>query len=102
MAKKDMTRRRFLRGMMAGSAVTVGLPFLEIFLNANGTALASGAPIPVRFGTWFWGLGMNKNIFVPKKVGRNFDLPEEIESLASIKQHINLFTNFNATTDGRP
>lgn len=102
MARTELTRRRFLKGMMAGSAVTVGLPFFEIFLNANGTALASGAPIPTRFGTWFWGLGMNKEIFVPKKVGADFDLPEEIAALADLKQHINLFTNFNATTDGRP
>lgn len=102
MAKKEVTRRRFLKGMVAGSAVTVGLPFLEVFLNVNGTALASGAPIPTRFGTWFWGLGMNKKIFVPKKIGADFDLPEEIAALAPVKKHINLFTNFNATTDGRP
>lgn len=102
MSKKDISRRRFLKGMVAGSAVSVGLPFLEIFLNANGTAQASGLPIPQRFGTWFWGLGMNKEIFVPKTLGANFDLPLEIEALKSVRQHINIFSNFNAVTDGRP
>lgn len=95
-------RRRFLKGMMATSAVTVGLPFLQVFLNGNGTALASGAPIPTRFGTWFWGLGMNENIFVPKKTGAGFDLPEEIAMLADIKDHINIYTNFKSSTDGNP
>lgn len=63
------TRRNVLRGMLNGSAVAVGLPFLELFLNGNGTALADGAPLPTRFGTWFWGLGMNKEIFTPTKFG---------------------------------
>ena len=52
-----MNRRSFLRGSIQGAAVAVGLPLLDCFLNDNGTALASGGPIPVRFGTWFWGLG---------------------------------------------
>ena len=39
---KAFTRRRVLRGMLDGSAVTVALPMLNCFLNGNGTALASG------------------------------------------------------------
>lgn len=89
----NLTRRRVLRGMLNGTAVTIGLPLLNCFLNDNGTALASGAPMPVRFGTWGWGLGMNKSIFVPKKLGADFDLPEEIAALAPIRRHINLITN---------
>jgi hypothetical protein len=88
--------------MLNGSAVTVALPLLNCFLNDNATALASGAPLPVRFGTWAWGLGMNKDIFVPKKLGANFDLPEEIVSLTPVRQHINLYTNFNGFRDAAP
>ena len=69
---KNLTRRRVLRGMFNGTAVAVGLPLLNCFLNNNGTALASGAPLPQRFGTWSWGLGMSKSIFVPKKTGAWF------------------------------
>ncbi|MHB1207528.1 MAG: DUF1552 domain-containing protein [Rhodospirillaceae bacterium] len=98
----NMNRRRALRGILGGSAVTVGLPLLNIFLNENGTALASGEPMPTRFGTWLWGLGMNAAIFTPKKTGANFDLPPEIESLKNVKQHINLFTNFNTFKDAAP
>ncbi len=97
-----LSRRRVLRGMLNGSAVTIALPFLDFFLNENGTALASGAPIPQRFGTWSWGLGMSEAIFVPKKTGANFDLPPEIASLAPVQKHINLFTNFHVFKDAAP
>jgi len=96
------TRRRILRGMMGGGAVTVALPFLDCFLNSNGNALASGAALPVRFGTWLWGCGVNSQLFVPKKVGADYDLPEQIASLKGYSQHVNLYTNFDVVTDGRP
>lgn len=99
---KDFSRRRVLRGMLNGTAVSVALPLLNCFLNENGTAFANGTPLPVRFGTWAWGLGMNKDIFVPKKLGADFDLPEEIIALAPIRQHINLYTNFNGFRDAAP
>jgi hypothetical protein len=99
---KGISRRRFLRGTLQGAGVSVALPFLDAFLDGNGKALAAGAPIPLRFGTWSWGLGMSKDIFVPKRTGANFDLPEEISSLALVQQHINLFTNFHVFRDDAP
>jgi hypothetical protein len=50
--------------MVKGVGVTVALPFLDYFLNGNGTALASGAPMPVRFGTSGYGLGGTSKLFV--------------------------------------
>jgi len=97
-----LNRRRFLKGTLNGGVVTVALPFLDCFLDDGGTALASGAPIPMRFGTWSWGLGMSEAIFVPKKTGAGFDLPTEIESLAPVQQHINLYTNFHVFKDAAP
>jgi hypothetical protein len=97
-----VNRRTVLRGMLQGTAVTVALPLLNCFLNDNGNALASGAPLPVRFGTWFWGLGMNKSIFIPKQVGAGFDLPEEIAALKAVQQHLNLFTNHRVFRDSNP
>jgi hypothetical protein len=85
--------------MLNGSAVTVALPLLDCFLNGNGNAYADGSPLPVRFGTWFWGLGMAQKVFVPKKLGANFDLQEETASLAPVKDKINLFTNYTAFRD---
>ena len=97
-----LSRRRVLKGMLNGSVVSIALPFLDCFLNESGTALASGAPIPQRFGTWSWGLGMSEAIFVPKKTGANFDLPPEIASLAPVQKHINLYTNFHVFKDAAP
>ena len=36
-----LTRRRVLRGMLGGGAVTVGLPILDCLLDDNGTAFAA-------------------------------------------------------------
>lgn len=100
---KRVSRRQVLRGIVNGAAVSVALPLLDCFLDGNGTALAAtGAPVPTRFGTWFWGLGMNSRVFVPKKYGADFDLPEEIACLAGVKQHLNLFTNFSVPIDSNP
>jgi len=88
--------------MLGGAAVTVGLPLLDCFLDTNGQAFANGAPLPVRFGTWFWGLGMNAKIWEPHKEGADYDLPDEIAAFKDIKQHVNLYTGFDVKTDGKP
>ncbi len=97
-----INRRRVLKGVLDGTAVTLSLPLLNCFLNGNGTALADGRKMPVRFGTWFWGLSMSSSIFVPKKVGANYDLPEEIVSFKPIQQYMNLFTGMSAFRDTDP
>jgi len=99
---KNLSRRRVLKGMLGGGAVVVALPLLDCFLNDNGTALASGAPMPVRFGTYFWALGMQDKVFVPKTIGPNYDLPPEIAALAGVREHVNVLTGFNAYNDTAP
>src|SRR5665213_1638713 len=92
--------RTILRGMLGGSAVTVGLPLLDCFLNTNGTAFAAtGAPLPVRFGTWFWGCGLNPGRWVPQKTGANYDTPAEIKVLEPFKDRLSVFSGFRAITD---
>ncbi|HWK48700.1 MAG TPA: DUF1552 domain-containing protein [Steroidobacter sp.] len=97
-----LNRRRVLKGMLNGAAVTVGLPLLDCFLNESGTAFASGAPMPVRFGTWGYGCGATSKVFVPKKFGAGYDLPEEIASWAPVRNHVNLYTNSTAILDSAP
>lgn len=100
---KELNRRRVLRGVLEGGVVTVALPMLNCFLNGNGTAMAAtGQPLPVRFGTWFWGLGMNPAAFTPKIIGANYDLPPELAPLKDVKQHINVFSGFNIRKDDAP
>jgi hypothetical protein len=106
---KTFDRRTLLRGTIAGGVVSVGLPLLDIFLNNNGTALAQGQPLPVRFGVWFWGLGMNAQRWVPSTVGDGYDLPVELAALdrtlpdgSALKDHVSILSGFDVKLDGRP
>lgn len=97
----ELTRRRVLRGMMAGGAIAVGLPILDCMLNTNGTAFAAtGAPIPPRLATWFWGLGVGEGEWQPKIAGANYDLPRQFQALAPLKKKLNLFSGGQVFLDG--
>ena len=98
-----ISRRNVLRGALGGAAVSVGLPFLDWMLNDSGTALAAGAPIPVRFGTWFWGLGHTPGHAVVDKTvtGHGIDFKGECEALLRHRDIINYFGKFNMPLDGR-
>ena len=97
-----LDRRTALRGFVQGAAVTVGVPLLDLFLDGNGTAMANGAPMPTRFGTWFWGLGVNPPRWFPSKIGPNYDLKIELEPIRAYQQKINVFSDFSIPLDGRP
>ncbi len=98
-----LSRRRVLRGMMGGGAITVGLPFLDCFLDSNGAAqAATGAPLPVCFGTWFHGCGLNPGRWEPKTVGPNYEFGVELQPLTPFKSKINVYSQMSALLDGRP
>ena len=100
-------RRSFLRGMLQGTAVCVGIPILDRFLDGSGTVYADGARLPVRFGTYFWGLGLTDTPtggtrWVPSKTGRGYEIMPELESLRPVKDKVSVFSGFRAIGDGRP
>jgi hypothetical protein len=99
---RNINRRRVLRGMFGGAAVSVGLPFLDCFLDTNGTALASGQQLPVVFGTWFWGLGLNPGRWEPAKPGKLDAMNVELQPLAAYKDKMNVFSGMKAFLDGKP
>jgi Protein of unknown function (DUF1552) len=99
---KKWSRRRILKGILQGSAVTVALPLLDCFLDGNGQALASGAPVPVRFGTWFWACGINASRFFPDRVGADFDLKQETAALQPFKKKVTIFSGYNVILNGVP
>lgn len=101
MHKKEISRRKVLRGLLQGSAVSVGLPMLDLFLNENGTAMADGSQLPVCFGTWFWALGLSPGQWEPKGVGSDFELGPQLAMLEPIKSKINLFTDTQIFLDGK-
>lgn len=99
----NWARRNVLTGMCRGAAVAVSLPILDLFLDGNGEAFAAtGAPLPKRFGTWFWGCGINTKRWVPDKVGANFDLKQELTSFAPVQDKLTVFSGFNCVLGGRP
>src|SRR5882724_2962246 len=98
-----LSRRRVLRGMMDGAAVTVALPFLDCVLDTNGAALAAtGAALPVCFGTWFYGCGLNPGRWEPKTVGPNYEFGVELQPLTPFKHKLNVYSQMSALLDGRP
>ena len=100
-------RRSILRGMLGGTSVFLGLPVLDQFLDGNGTAFADGVKLPVRFGTYFWGLGLTDTPaggtrWVPKQLGQGYEITPELTSLQPVKDKVSVFSGFRAIGDGRP
>jgi hypothetical protein len=92
MSRRTLSRRAVLRGLAAGSMVTVGLPLLEIMVNESGTALADGSALPSPFMTWFFGNGVRLGHFEPTQVGANWQLSEELAPLVNVKEYITVCT----------
>ena len=104
----NLSRRRVLRGTMGGMAITVGLPYLDCFLNSNGDALAAtGEPLPVCFGTWLQSMGLTPGFWVPKTTGPNYENNDHYESVGGLKvlepykDRINIFSGMKYFLDGR-
>src|SRR5712692_2532736 len=97
-----LNRRTILRGLFQGATVAMALPYLDCFLNDNGTLLASGAPLPIRFGTWFWGLGVTPRRWFPTKVGKDYELLPELKPIEAHKGKVTIFSGFDCLTDGKP
>ncbi len=100
---KKLDRRTLLRGVLNGAAVSVALPFLDCFLDVNGTALAAtGERLPVRFGTWIWGCGHIPERWIPTTTGADFALPADLEPLAAYRNRLAIFSGFDVKLDGVP
>jgi Protein of unknown function (DUF1552) len=98
----QLTRRTVLRGMLGGTAVSVALPFLDCFLNEHGTALASGAPLPPVFGSWFQNLSLNPGRWKPDRVGMGFQNNVELKVLDPFRTRMNVISGTKYFLDGRP
>ena len=93
-----ISRRAVLRGMLAGGiSISVPLPRLAGMLNGNGTAYAGGGPLPVRFGTWFFGNGIIPDRWVPNRTGRGdaWQLSEQLAPLVEVKPWLSVITGLS-------
>jgi hypothetical protein len=97
-----LTRRSMLRGMLGGTAVSVALPFLDCFLNEQGKALASGAPLPPVFGSWFQNLSLNPGRWKPDRIGAGFQNNVELKVLDPFRERMNVISGAKYFLDGRP
>jgi Protein of unknown function (DUF1552) len=98
---KGLKRRAFLRGTLGGTAVSVALPFLDVFLNNSGTAMAAtGAPLPRRFGTWFFGCGMNPTRWTPGAEGNGWEITPELAPVEAVRDRINILSGYSVLLNG--
>jgi hypothetical protein len=96
-------RRSMLRGVIGGTTVGVSLPLLDMFLDGNGAALANGMPLPTRFGSFFWGLGLTPTRWEPKTVGKGYETPPQLAFLDDgLKDRATVFTGLTVKLNGRP
>ncbi len=98
MKRHTLGRRSLLRGLLYGSAVGVGLPTLEMMLDAHGTAHADGTPLPKRFGIFFWGNGVRLAKWTPAAQGANWALTEELAPLKNVKDYVSVLSGYNIKT----
>jgi hypothetical protein len=98
---KGIARRTLLRGALQGTAVSVALPFLDVFLDSSGKAFAAtGAPLPRRFGTWFFGCGMNPPRWVPDTEGSDWELTPELAPVEPVRHRMNVISGYSVLLNG--
>ena len=101
-------RRSLLKGVLSGgTAVCLGLPTLDMWMNAHGETLANGQALPVRFGTYFWGLGLTDtpaggSRWVPPTVGYDYEVMPELETFRDLKDKVSVFSGYRVIGDGKP
>jgi len=92
-------RRTLLRGMLGGTAISVGLPLLDCFLDTHGEALADGGPLPKTFVSWFQGLGFQPGFWEPKTVGANYTFGRELRAMQPIRDKVNIVSGLKVYVD---
>jgi len=98
-----LDRRFLLRGTCQGALAIIGMPFLDCFLDSKGKALAAtGRPLPTRFGTYFYGLGLTKQLWIPKNGGKDWDITTQLKPLEPMRAKINVWSGLRVPLDDNP
>ena len=91
-----------MRGTLGGAAVSVGLPFLDVFLNTNGDALAAtGAPLPAPLRHLVFRLRHE-----PAALGSrgpwaaDWELTPELLPIEPMREHMNILSGFSVLMQG--
>jgi hypothetical protein len=86
--KKSLPRRTMLKGLGAG----IALPMLDAMLPALSAKTASAPP---RLGFVYVSHGIIFPQWKPQQTGRNFELSPNLQPLAKIRDHVNVYTNLS-------
>ena len=90
-----VSRRGFLRGVLGGGLITVGLPWLESLGGQGTSAWAAGeSGFPIRFGLFMWGNGVLPEKWIPESTGTDFALSEQLASLEAHQQKLTVLTGY--------
>jgi hypothetical protein len=96
MTRRYLSRRTFLRGSIAGTALALGLPPLDAMLRADG-AWADGSQDQPFFGVFYWANGLpwhgvhggeqgaagHPDLWTPSTTGAGFTPPELLAPLSA-------------------
>ncbi len=99
MKTRPLSRRTVLRGLLGGAAVSVGLPWLEIFGPQARSAFAAPAEgFPKRFALFFWGNGMLPERWIPGSTGEAWPITEQLEPLRDVWNDVSVVTGLRVMT----
>ena len=101
MRTSKISRRTVLRGTLAGTVVSLGLPPLEAMFNANGTSYAQGATSPRRLGIFFWGGGVKHDRWNPTATGAAWVPSPALAPLMPHKDYISIVSGTSVNVSGQ-
>lgn len=97
MTRPHPTRRRVLKGLLGGAAVSVMLPPLEslgaLTRSAHAAAL-SDEGFPLRFGLFLWGNGVGLPSFWPAQTGPDWQATGQLQPLVRHRQRLALVSGY--------
>lgn len=86
------SRRRVLRGLLAGAPVALALPWLESLQPRAAHAAESG--FPKRFVLWYWGNGNRPETWLPTEEGEDWTPTDQLAPLAAFQHKLSLVTGY--------
>lgn len=99
---RALSRRRVLRGLLAGAPVSIALPRLPAMLNLNGDGYANGAELPKRFGLWTTANGVIPSKWFPKDVGPSWTMTPALTPLAPVREWFSVVSGLTGGFGFRP
>jgi len=86
-----VNRRQFLRGLFAGSTVSLALPFLP---SAHRAAWANETNFPKRYVQFFWGNGILPERWIPATTGADFTLSDQLAPLEAFRSELTVLSGY--------